>query len=80
MPGHLGDVALCVDAARRQARALGHTVNTELAVLVVHAIAHLCGLDHERSADEARLQAEVEMGWLDCLRVAPAAALSRRGL
>lgn len=80
LPGHLGDIALCLEVAREQARALGHPLAVELAVLVVHALVHLCGMDHERSPDEARRQAEIEMGLLDALGVNPAAALSRRGL
>lgn len=77
---HLGDVAICVPVAMRQAVALGHGVDTELSVLTVHAVMHLCGLDHERSVDEARLQAELEMGVLDMLGVPAEAALARRGL
>jgi len=77
---YVGDVALCVTVAERQALELGHSLATELAVLTVHALVHLCGLDHERSAQEARLQAEIEMGVLDVLGVPVDAALSRRGL
>lgn len=77
---YAGDLALCVPVAVRQARELGHGVEVELAVLTVHGLVHLAGLDHERSRDEARHQAEVEMGLLSLLRVPVEAALARRGL
>ena len=77
---HLGDIALCVPVATRQATALGHSTAQELAVLCVHAVVHLCGLDHERSADEALQQAEIEMGLLAVLGIPPEAALTRRGM
>jgi probable rRNA maturation factor len=79
-PGHLGDVALCIPVARQQARRLGHALRTELSVLLVHALVHLGGLDHQRSREEAIRQAEIEMGMLSTLGVSPAAALTRRGL
>jgi probable rRNA maturation factor len=79
-PAYVGDVALCVPVAREQARRLGHPLSVELTVLTVHALAHLAGLDHEASAEEARLQCEVEMGWLAMLRTPPEAALARRGM
>ena len=76
----LGDVAVCVPVARDQARALGHPAGLELAVLCVHALVHLSGLDHERGEDEAQLQAEIEMGLLSVLGLPPEAALTRRGM
>ncbi len=50
LPGgerHLGDVAISVPAARRQARRLGHGVDTELRVLLLHGVLHCLGYDHE---------------------------------
>jgi len=50
----LGDVVICVPTARRQARAAGHSLDNELAALLVHGVLHLCGYDHERSEKEAK--------------------------
>lgn len=73
-----GDIVISVDTARRQARALGHSLDVEVAVLVAHAVCHLAGLDHERSADEARIQLACERTLLAAARVDVWAALSGR--
>lgn len=44
---HLGDVAVSVPAARRQARELGHSVETEIRTLLLHGVLHCLGYDHE---------------------------------
>ena len=43
--GLLGDVVVSVDRARVQARAVGHTLQTEVALLAVHGVLHLRGYD-----------------------------------
>jgi probable rRNA maturation factor len=50
---HLGDVAVSVPAARRQARQAGHAVETELEILLLHGVLHCLGYDHE--ADDGRM-------------------------
>jgi probable rRNA maturation factor len=50
----LGDVVISVHTALRQANARHHSVDEELAVLLIHGILHLCGYDHERGEPEAR--------------------------
>jgi len=52
-PGYLGDVVIAVGVARRQARAAGHGLATELRVLALHGLLHLLGYDHER--DDGRM-------------------------
>jgi probable rRNA maturation factor len=47
-PGHLGDVVIAEGVARRQARAEGHSFQTEVRVLALHGLLHLLGYDHER--------------------------------
>lgn len=51
--GYLGDVAIAAGVARRQARAAGHSLQTELRVLALHGLLHLLGYDHER--DDGRM-------------------------
>jgi probable rRNA maturation factor len=46
--GDLGDVVIAAGVARRQARAAGHSLQTELRVLALHGLLHLLGYDHER--------------------------------
>ena len=48
----LGDVVISIPTARRQALEAGHSLNDEVAALLVHGILHLCGYDHERSGEE----------------------------
>lgn len=43
---HLGDVFVSLDTADRQAHAQGHDPFLEVAVLCVHGLTHLLGLDH----------------------------------
>jgi len=43
----LGDIAISVPTARRQAREMGHPLRIELRVLALHGLLHLLGYDHE---------------------------------
>lgn len=45
--GLLGDVAIDLPYAARQARARGHATRRELQVLLAHGLLHLLGYDHE---------------------------------
>jgi len=68
----LGDVAICVPQARRQARARKATPLDEATALLAHGILHLLGFDH-RTRDEER-----EMFALG--RVLEAAGLNKKPL
>jgi probable rRNA maturation factor len=74
----LGDLVISVDTARRQAHALDHELDVEVAVLVAHGLCHLAGLDHESGADQARVQLACERALLAAARVDVAAALTGR--
>jgi probable rRNA maturation factor len=49
---YLGDVAISLDTARRQAAAAGLTLERELETLLLHALIHLMGYDHENDQGE----------------------------
>ena len=69
---YLGDIVISVPTARRQAAARGHTLVTELAILLVHGFLHLLGYDHttdqgemvalERTILEDMIRPYVQMG------------------
>lgn len=55
--GHLGDVAIALGVATRQAREAGHALRTELRILALHGLLHLLGYDHETDrGDMARVE------------------------
>lgn len=47
-----GDIAISTEIARQQASRLGHTVEQELKILLLHGLLHLAGYDHERDRGE----------------------------
>lgn len=47
---HLGDVVISVERARVQARAAGHAVSAEIALLLAHGLLHLMGRDDRTAA------------------------------
>jgi probable rRNA maturation factor len=49
---YLGDLVVSVDTARRQAEELGHPVDREVRVLILHGLLHLAGFDHETDQGE----------------------------
>ena len=53
----LGDVVISVDTARRQATEQGHSLGTELEVLLVHGLCHLLGWDHVDPSDATAMVA-----------------------
>jgi probable rRNA maturation factor len=48
-----GDLAISVHTARRQGTVCGHSLGTELKVLILHGLLHLAGYDHE--TDDGRM-------------------------
>ena len=58
-PGALGDVVISLETARRQARAGGWPLSTELRRLLAHGLAHCRGHDHG-GPREARKMAAAE--------------------
>jgi probable rRNA maturation factor len=59
-PITLGDVVVAPEIARRQAEELGHTVEQELNLLVVHGILHMLGYEHDTDEGAAVMRAREE--------------------
>jgi probable rRNA maturation factor len=53
----LGDVAIALGTVRREAKAQGKTVDDHLTHLMVHAVLHLLGYDHESDPDADEMEA-----------------------
>jgi len=51
----LGDLAICVDVAERQARLRGTTIGEELLLYLLHGLLHLLGYDDVDPADQAEM-------------------------
>jgi probable rRNA maturation factor len=52
----LGDVVICPAVAARNAVDHGVTFDDEIALLVVHGLLHLLGMDHEVEAEAQRME------------------------
>jgi probable rRNA maturation factor len=64
--GMLGDIAICPQVAKVQARNAGHSLQDEMLLLATHGILHLLGYDHaepEEKAEMFGLQRELLSGF-----------------
>ena len=52
----LGDVVLCADRVKQQAKEYGHSELREYAFLIVHSLLHLSGFDHEDDDERLRME------------------------
>jgi probable rRNA maturation factor len=57
LPLLLGDVVVCPAVAARQAPDHAGTLDDELALLVVHGVLHVLGMDHATDEERAAMQA-----------------------
>ena len=65
-PGILGDIVLCPEYAKKQAVEIGHSLQAELEVLVVHGVLHLLGFDHRENDEKTMMfsrQDEILREW-----------------
>lgn len=51
----LGELLLCLDVLKKQAREQGHSLDHEISYMLIHGILHLLGYDHELSNREEQL-------------------------
>jgi probable rRNA maturation factor len=59
-PITLGDVVIAPEIAQQQAEELGHTIEVELNLLLVHGILHLLGYEHDSEEGAAVMRAREE--------------------
>jgi probable rRNA maturation factor len=52
VPGVAGDVAISLEIAAANAAEIGHSLATEVKVLILHGLLHLAGYDHEKDKGE----------------------------
>jgi probable rRNA maturation factor len=50
--GEMGDIAISIETAERQAKQSGLTLDGEIAQLLLHGLLHLSGYDHETDNGE----------------------------
>lgn len=63
---YLGDIAISVEQAERQAIENNLDFETEIKQLILHGVLHLCGYDHEQDAGE---MSELELQFRDKLGI-----------
>lgn len=49
---YAGDLAISIDIARQNAQRLGHSLEEEIKILMLHGVLHLAGYDHESDNGE----------------------------
>ena len=55
---HLGEVVISYTQAIRQAQERGHSIERELALLIIHGVLHILGYDHEEPEEEQLMRAK----------------------
>lgn len=58
--GELGELILCPQVLKKQAKEHGLSYQAELGYMVIHGVLHLLGYDHEHSEAEARQMFSVQ--------------------
>jgi probable rRNA maturation factor len=56
----LGDIIISIETAKKQAKLLGHSLEQELTVLLIHGLLHLLEFDHISIADSEKMKVEEE--------------------
>ena len=54
----LGDLAICLEVVKAEARDQGKSMSAHFAHLLVHGVLHLAGYDHEDDEDAREMEAK----------------------
>lgn len=66
--GDSGEIVICYNQARKQAKSSKHSIAKELTILLIHAVLHLKGYDHEKNEKQAKLMRKKEQEMLKYLQ------------
>jgi probable rRNA maturation factor len=58
---HLGEVVISYPQAAIQAQEHRHSINKELAILIIHGVLHLLGYDHENTQQKQEMSAREQI-------------------
>jgi probable rRNA maturation factor len=58
---HLGEVVISYPQAVIQAQEHRHSINKELAILIIHGVLHLLGYDHENTQQKQEMSAREQI-------------------
>lgn len=53
----LGDIVICMDVAKEQAKDFGHSLDREIMYLTAHSMLHLLGYDHMEENEKLEMRA-----------------------
>lgn len=60
IPDVLGDIIICIPIIEKQAKEYAHSIERELAYMVVHGFYHLMGYDHIEEQDKKEMRKKEE--------------------
>jgi len=56
----IGDIYICLDRAKEQAKEFNHSLRREVCFLLCHGLLHIAGYDHIQKADEEQMTSKQE--------------------
>ena len=62
----IGDIVICLQVAKKQAKAYGHSLKREINFLALHGFLHLLGYDHLNAKQEKQMFGLAEKILAEC--------------
>ena len=53
---YLGEIIICIPAAKKQAKKFRHSLHCELQFLFIHGLLHLLGFEHKTKKDRQKME------------------------